>query len=103
MGFTTEKVTNAERLQFENRLKKCNLPSRNLPKYTTWFLTSYLIIRTFDDHYQIHTNGDIDHYKVLERKYSTVNYECSDYKFLIMLLMESTKAASKKILETNGK
>ena len=87
-------VKTDKRSQFENRLrliseKVAGIKSKViiLGGYTKWrIFCDYLVIRSFDNYYTVHTNGDIDHYEVKKQNYSEVKFECTDLQFIANLL-----------------
>lgn len=54
--------------------------------YTSWrAFADYLVIRTYNNHYTIHTNGDIDHYEVHKSNYEGLTYELNNFDFINQL------------------
>lgn len=71
------------REQFETRLKAMSLKNRPAVNYTAWRLfADYLVLRTYDTYYSIHTNGDIEHYEVHRGSYDGVRYEMNNFDFV---------------------
>lgn len=71
------------REQFEARLLAIKFKRRETLKYTAWRLfADYLVIRTYDTYYSIHTNGDIEHYEVHSASYDNVRYEMNNFEFI---------------------
>lgn len=71
------------REQFEARLKAMSFKHKSGVNYTAWrFFADYLVIRTYDTYYSIHTNGDIEHYEVHSASYDNVRYEMNNFEFI---------------------
>lgn len=72
----------------ERRLKAIGFLHKPISEkpYTAWrAFADFLVIRTYNSFYTIHTNGDIDHYEVHRSNYEGLTYELNNFDFINQL------------------
>lgn len=75
------------REQLETRLTALKLKHKKCLNYTAWrLLADYLVLRTYDTYFSIHTNGDLEHYEVHRGKYEGLLYEMNNLEFIEQLM-----------------